>query len=228
MSKNHFEKNFDYGSFLPMFLFIVGVYSMYSILNGLSSQGIFIMLFAFLIYVGNNVLINFTGFTTLFNEYLEDMSAFFTFAGVPISFGLVFFKGDLILLIPIFFYAICVVLAMARNWVLKLKNSVGFPIALNGVFFPFIYYFYLFYLDSMGASVFVFYYLIVGFYSISQYNFLGYREDTMEKFNVVDSLDLVKRQEKKEKQKSTFDKKEEIQNKIDSIVTRSLERKSRL
>ncbi len=187
MSNNHFEKNFDYGSFFPTLLIILGFYIIYLLINDNNSQAFFIMMISFLVYVANNVIINITGFSTVFNEYLEDMGSFLTFGITTIIFGLLFFKGNVLFLFIIFFYATSLVLALARNWILKLKNSLGWPIALNGIFFPLIYYIYIFYLQGPGDSIFVLYYIGIAILSISKYNFLGYNENTHEKFKVVET-----------------------------------------
>ncbi len=183
---NHFEKNFDYGSFLPLFLFIIGFYTIFNFVNENFSVGFFALIVSFIIYVGNNIYINYTKFTTVFNEYLEDMAAFVAFGVTIVIYGLIFFKEDSFILMIVLFYGMCLVLSMARNWVMKLKNSVGFPIALNGLFFPIFYYIYKFYLGSSGGSIFIFYFILAGFFTISNYNFLGYSEEKKSRFNIVD------------------------------------------
>lgn len=202
---NHFEKNFDYGSFLPLFLFISGFYTIFNIINNNFPIAFFSLLVSFIIYVGNNIYINYTKITTVFNEYLEDMASFIAFGVSIVIFGLVFYKNDNFILMIVLFYSICLILSMARNWVMKLKNSVGFPIALNGLFFPIFYYVYKFYLQELGSSIFIFYFILVGFLTISNYNFLGYSEDGVSRFNIIDLIDL-KRKEKKESEKEKLDK----------------------
>ncbi|MDA3855719.1 MAG: hypothetical protein PF569_05645 [Candidatus Woesearchaeota archaeon] len=185
---NYFDKHFDYGSFLPLFLFILGIYTLYLFLIEDFASGVMVMVISFAVYVLNNILINFYGFTTVFNEYLEDIAVYLVFGLTTIVFGLLFYQGDLLVLVVLFFYAISLVLNLARNWILKLKNSMGWPISLNGIFFPIVFYIYRFYLGNPGDSIFLIFYIAVTLMAISHHNFLGYKEDTKEKIKVVDVL----------------------------------------
>ncbi len=200
MAQNNFEKNFDYGSFLPLVLFILGLYIIFLFLTDRFSQGIFAMIIAFIIYVANNIIINITGITTVFNEYLEDMASFTTFGLSLVIFGLLFYKNSLAVLVVVFFFSCCLILGLARNWVLRFKNSMGWPAPLNGIFFPLIFYIYQFYLQNPGNSVFIFYYLLVGTLAVSHYNFLGYKEESESKFKVVDLEDYDEEMRKYEEE----------------------------
>lgn len=175
-----YKRLFDYGSLLPLIQFILGVYILFLIINQDNSMAFLIMLAAFVIYIINNIIINIKEGTTVFNEYLEDMSSFLTFNITIVVFGTVFFKDDLLVLTVLFFFSICQLLAIARNWVLGVKNSKGWPIPLNGLFFPLTYFIYLFYLQGPGDSIFLLYYVIVAVLSVSEYNFLGYEEKVEE------------------------------------------------
>ena len=175
---NRFEKHFNYGSFLPVVLFILGIYVCFLFVIDKYSQGIFVMLISFVVYVLNNLINNLKENTTYFNEYLEDMGVFLTFGIAPTIFGLNFYEQDFIILLVVFFYAISQVLGLARNHVSKDKNTKGWPAPLNGLFFPFIFYVYIFYLQEMGNSIFIFYYILIGVLSVSEYNFLGYKRDS--------------------------------------------------
>ena len=204
------EKQFDYGSILPFLLSILGLYSIFLLINNYISQAFFVVMIGFLVYVINNIIINVTGFSTVFNEYLEDFGSFLTFGLTSIIFGFVFYKGDTLVLILTFVYAISQLLSLARDWILKVKNSLGWPIALNGIFFPLIYYFYLLYLKEPGDSIFIIYYIIISLLSVSKINFLGYKEDTNTDFEVVElkSLSDVER----EKEDTQDNKKQENTN----------------
>lgn len=136
-----------------------------------------VMMFSFIVYVANNVCINIFRNASIFNEYLEDSSAFIAFAMTSIVFGFLFYK-DIVSLATVFFFAICTLLSMSRNWILHFKNSKGWPLALNGLVFPLIYFIYVFYLKSPGDSIFLVYYVVIGFLAISNYNFLGYKENS--------------------------------------------------
>lgn len=175
MSQN-FKHYFDNLSILPLFLFLSGIYTTYLIGSERYSQAIFILILSFVLYSINNVMINMKENISHFNEYLEDMATFTTFGINPILFGIVFFKDDMLILSVVFFFAITTMLSLARNWQLGVKNSCGWPIPLNGIFFPLTYYIYEFYLQAPGNSIFILYYIIVGLMSASNYNFLGYEE----------------------------------------------------
>ena len=163
---NRFEKHFNYGSFLPVVLFILGIYVCFLFVIDKYSQGIFVMLISFVVYVVNNLISNLKENTTFFNEYLEDMGVFLTFGIAPTIFGLNFYEQDFLILLIVFFYAISQVLGLARNHVSNDKNTRGWPAPLNGLFFPFMFYIY------------IFYYILIGVLSVSEYNFLGYRRDS--------------------------------------------------
>mgnify|MGYP000129660545 CR=1 FL=1 len=197
---NHFEKNFDYGSILPLLLFIVSLYTLYLFLNGFYSAGFISIIISFVIYVANNILLNIKGFSTVFNEYLEDSAAFMAFTVTTLVFGMLYFPEDEIILGVVIFYGICQILAMSRNWIASTKNSQGWPIALNGIFFPFIYYLYVFYFRGFGEAIFIVYFIIVAMLSISNHNFLGYME-SKEQVEVVSFKELKKREEMKKKKK---------------------------
>lgn len=190
--QDHFTKHFDYGSFLPSFLIIIGIYTIFLFIQENFEVGFFFMIIGFLLYVINNVLINVKGFTTVFNEYLEDMSALIAFGLTTIIFGIIFFQEDLFTLALVFFYGVCIILGLARNWIVRLKNSMGWPLPLTGLFFPFLYYLYSIYLQNHGQSIFLIYFILVGILSISKHNFLGY-DETKEKFRVVDERYLEKK-----------------------------------
>lgn len=197
---NHFEKNFDYGSILPLLLFIVSLYTLYLFLNGFYSAGFISIIISFVIYVANNIILNIKGFSTVFNEYLEDSAAFMAFTVTTLVFGMLYFPEDEIILGVVIFYGICQILAMSRNWIASTKNSQGWPIALNGIFFPFIYYLYIFYFRGFGEAIFIVYFIIVAMLSISNHNFLGYME-SKEQVEVVSFKELKKREEMKKKKK---------------------------
>lgn len=180
-SEHQFERNFDYNSFLPLLLFILSIYILFLFVIKKYSQGVFIMLIAFVVYVLNNIIVNLKT-SSVFNEYLEDMAVFMAFGMAPIVFGLAFYSGNLFILLVVFFYSVCQVLNLARNWVLSAKNSRGWPAPLNGIFFPVIFYIYIFYLQDPGDSVFIIYFILVGFMSISEYNFIGYNKSYEEDF----------------------------------------------
>jgi hypothetical protein len=192
MSKNHFQNYFDYGSLLPSLLFIFGMYSVFLFIQKNYSIGFFVILFCFIIYIANNLIINYKGFSTIFNEYLEDTAAFVAFSLSTIVFGLQFFDNNPVLLGVLLFYALAQFLFLARNWVLKVKNSCGWPLPLNGIFFPFFYYIYLFYMQGFGEATFFIYYVVVGFLSLSHKNFLGYEEEKKQNYEVVDKREYEK------------------------------------
>ena len=176
LSMGNFEDHFNFGSFLPLFIFIIGIYINYLFVTSEFSQGVFVMMLVFVIYVTNNIIINITKSSSIFNEYLEDIGSFTAFGLSTVIFGLIFFRENYIILSIIIFYSVTLILSLARNWILRLKNSLGWPIALNGVFFPLIYYIYLFYLGTQADSIFIIFFILIGILLVSTYNFVGYDE----------------------------------------------------
>lgn len=176
------SKNFNYRSFLPMILFIFGIYILFLLLTQKESQAIFVMMLSFVVFIGNNILTNVKGTPSIFNEYLEDLAIFFTFGISTIIFGFNFYKDNLLIIAIITFYSMTILLGMARSWILGMKNSIGWPLGLNGIFFPIFYYIYEFYLQGPGDSIFLFFYIIVGFLSVSHYNFLSSDSKILDEF----------------------------------------------
>ncbi len=218
---------FNLMSVFPLLFSLVGLYVLYLFFIEEFSRGFIVMLASFVLYVIYNVLINIFQTTTLFNEYLEDLGGFLLFGVTLMVFGMMFYSGDFLLVLSVFFFSVCTSLALARNWVLKVKNSVGWPVALNGLIFPLIYYFYIFYLDVLGKSIFIIYFMLVGLFSISRINFLGYNE-------IVDGKEFVYNREDKNLSKKknenniknkkmteeNLPKEKEIGKKLDALLSR--------
>jgi len=214
--EKNFEKQFDYGSILPFLLSIIGFYSIFLMINNFYSQAFFVVMIGFLVYVINNIVINVTGFSTVFNEYLEDFGSYLTFGLTTIIFGFLFYKGDILTLILIFVYGIALLLSLARDWILRVKNSLGWPIALNGIFFPLIYYFYLLYLKEPGNSIFIIYYILISLLSVSKINFLGYNENSKDDYDIVE-IKPISELEKTEKDKKNDGGENENKEKLSEI-----------
>jgi len=115
---------------------------------------------------------------TQFNLILENISVFMAFGIASIAFGIIFYSPaiSLSLILFVYFFAITTVLSMARNWENEARDSLGWPIAFNGVFLPLFYYMYIFYFQSPGSSIFLFYFAIAGLLSVSSYKFLLFDE----------------------------------------------------
>lgn len=177
MDKFDFQFHFGYGSFMPVIMFLAGVFTIYLFLNNFMSEGILILLLSLVLYVLNNVFKQALNLENDFNEYLEDFSLFLTFGVTTIIYGIIVYGQNYLFLSIVLFYAICMLLALGRNSILHLKNTCGWPIALNGLFFPIMFYFYEFYLGKQGSSIFIIYYLIIAFLSVSRINFLGKNKD---------------------------------------------------
>lgn len=185
--KTHFSNYFNLWSFMPLLLFILGFYTIYLLVLEQFSQAFFNMLISVLVYVFNNMLIHYSKITTYFNEFLEDMASFLAFGISSMVFGIIFFSDSELFLAIILFYGVALVLSLARNWVLEHKNSVGFPLVLGGLFLPFLYYIYLFYLQDMGSSIFLLYFLITGLLFLSKVDFISSKNPT-----ILDSMHLQK------------------------------------
>ncbi|MCA9486570.1 hypothetical protein H6501_02035 [Candidatus Woesearchaeota archaeon] len=209
--RNSFHDHFNLASFLPLLIFLLGIYTIYLFIVGFTTMAFLVMMFSFIVYVANNVCINIFRNASIFNEYLEDSSAFIAFAMTSIVFGFLFYK-DIVSLATVFFFAICTLLSMSRNWILHFKNSKGWPLALNGLVFPLIYFIYVFYLKSPGDSIFLVYYVVIGFLAISNYNFLGYKENSSTSY-IAKPIEKKEEltEEKKNENASESQNKEELQ-----------------
>lgn len=167
---------FDNGSLIPLLLLILAFFISYQFIIDEFGTGFFAMVIALILYIGDNILLQSSDQEeTLFNNNLEKMVEFMTFGITSIIFGFSFYKdsSSLIVIILIGFFSISTMLSMARNWTLKVKNSLGWPIPFNGLFLPLVYYIYKFYIGNPGNSLFLFYFAIVGMLSASNYNFIG-------------------------------------------------------
>lgn len=169
---NYFEENFSFGSILYILLFILGNYILYLLLNNQVSFGIFLMLIAFLFYLNNNVLVNVYNMKNSFNRFLENISVFLTFGISTLVFGYIYYKGNSYLFLIIVFYAVCLLLSLVRNISFSFENSIGWPVSLNGLFFPLFYFIYVYFFNDLQNTIFLFYYIIVGVLLVSSYNFL--------------------------------------------------------
>lgn len=192
MAINEFTKHFDYGSLLPTFLFLSGFTTLYLFSVENYSLGNIFLMISFVIYVVNNILINYFGYSTVFNEYLEDVASYIAFCMSAVLFGLLYFQGSFLIGFIVFFYALSEILSLSRNWILRVKNSKGWPIALNGIFFPFSYYLVAVVIQGFGEAIFLVYYIIVAILSISDKNFLGYKEVIDDNYDLVETRKIKK------------------------------------
>lgn len=168
-----FHKHFNYGSILSVIIFILGIEIIILFLKNEVSLGNILMLGGIVIYILNNIILNSLNLKSHFNDFLENLAVFLTFGITTIIFGILHFENNLLLLTVIFIYAICIILSLSRNKVSHLTNSIGWPVALNGLFFPLTYYIYEFYLFDMGIAIFLLFYIIVAILMISKFDFLG-------------------------------------------------------
>jgi len=171
-----FSENFNEGSFLPLLLVILGTYNIYLFMNGEFAKGFLVMLFSFITYVSNNLILEINNKDSLFNEYLEELASFLSFGLTTIAFGFVAYKKNLIILGVIILYTINIILNEARNWTLPNKNSKGWPIPMNGIFFPLIYYLTKLYFNNFNLVVFIIFYIFIAFVSISDYTIFKFKE----------------------------------------------------
>lgn len=181
---NEFVTYFNRGSFLPVILFFLGISTLLLFSINQYSYGCMVLLGGFIIYITNNVVVNRRGFSTEFNEYLEELASYLTFSITTIVFGFVYFQANTTMIIIISLYAISQFLAFSRNWILHRKNSMGWPIALNGIFFPLSYYLVTVVVQGFDTGIFLLYYLIITILSISDKNFIG--TSKLDQYDVLD------------------------------------------
>ncbi len=167
------REHFNVGSFLPLFITILGTYNIFLFVNSEFSKGFFVMIFSFLVYIGNNVFLYIEDKDTEFNEFLDDLGCFLAFGVTTFVYGFINFRGDILFLCVVLLYAINITLNMARNWLLPVKNSVGWPLPLNGIFFPFFYFLSKVYLYDYDYTIFLLLYIFIALLSVSRYNFIG-------------------------------------------------------
>lgn len=184
MDKFDFSFHFGYGSFLPILIFLSGIYIIYLFLNNYMSLGILFLLLSLILYIFHNVINKILVLDNEFNDYLENFAVFLTFGVTTIVYGTIIFMGSNLFIALLIFYSVSMLLGVARNSILKLKNSCGWPMFLNGLFFPVIFYFYEFYLGQQGVSIFVFYYLTISFLAVSKINFLGNNKSVIEQIEI--------------------------------------------
>ncbi|MFW6285971.1 MAG: hypothetical protein ACOC16_02505 [Nanoarchaeota archaeon] len=175
--KNEFSQYFSYGSILSLILFVLGNYIIFLILINNTSLGVFLMLIGLFIYILNNFIVNKYKLENSFNDFLENIAVLWIFGFSTVIFGIVYYNENPALLAIILFYSLCLILSLARNNVLSLKNSIGWPVPLNGLFFPLIYFFYVYYFNDAQNTIFIFYYIFVGILLVSSYNFLGFENN---------------------------------------------------
>lgn len=199
MSRSTFHNNFGYGSFLPLVLIILGNYIILLLLNERSEQAIFVMLISFATYIINNIFVNYYEMHNNFDEFLENIAVFLNFGVSTVVLGILKFSEEMMVLTIILFYSVCICLSLARNKISELKNSNGWPIALNGLFFPLIFFFNEFYLGDVGNAIFIIFYITISILSVSSYNFLGHPDNKDENDNEIKSFKEIPNQNIKEK-----------------------------
>jgi hypothetical protein len=173
------QRNINYGSILPIIVFISGLLIIYFFSSQLFAEGMITMLFSSIFYI-IMIVIRSTDVNppTQFNLILENISNFMTFAISSIMFGVMFYAPnvDILFILLIYFFAIANILSVARNWEYDIREALGMPVAFNGIFFPLFYYMYRFYFNDLGDSIFLLYYIITGILTISSFKFLWFDE----------------------------------------------------
>lgn len=165
------KDHFNLGSFLPLFLSILGLYNIFFFLNNEFGKGFLVMLFSFIVYISNNFILNLENKNTIFNKYLEETSSFLSFGLTTVIFGFIIYKNNIYFLLIISLYTISIILFQARNWLLEVKNTEGYPLVLNGLFFPLFYYIIKIYYNSNTFIIFIIFYIIISILSITNINF---------------------------------------------------------
>ncbi len=180
MDDDNLDQNFfNYGSIFPIILFIMGMLEIYYFASKSYGEGFLTMIGAFIVYIltyfiGKNNDIQ----LSKFNRLLENHGVFMAFGLSSIVFGVVFYSdlNSYIVLLVVYFFALASLLSTARNWILEKSHSNGWPLPFNGLFLPFVYYVYAFYLQAMGGSIFLFYFVIVGVLATTNYNFTNFQK----------------------------------------------------
>lgn len=183
------QKFFNYGSILPLTLFIVGLLEIYFFAKEMYGEGFFTMIFAFFVYLLTYFVEKHEDIhLSEFNRLLENYGTFTAFGLSSIVFGIVFYKQEdtFLVLIMVYFFALATILSTARNWITKKTHRNGWPLPFNGVFLPFVYYIYQFYLQNIGESLFIFYFAIVGILATSTYDFVTIRRKEDESIDIED------------------------------------------
>lgn len=170
-----YRNNLSLFSLLPMTLYVFGFVILYLMVEQRFGDAFLIMLFAFMFYVVQNIILR-RYEIYVFDEFLGNMAEFLTFGVTTILFGVFFYSEDIFFLFIAFFYAFCILFSFARNWMSDDRNFVGFPAALNGLFFPLLYFVYDFFLKELGYTVFLAYFTVVGVLSISNFSFLSFED----------------------------------------------------
>lgn len=180
MSEEFEEQFFNYGSILPLILFIVGTLEIYFFAKEMYGEGFFTMLVAFVIYLltyfvekHENIILS------EFNRLIENYGTFMAFGLSSIIFGVTFYKQEesFLILVLVYFFALATLLSTARNWIIKKTHRNGWPLPFNGVFLPLVYYVYQFYFQNIGTSIFLFYFVVVGILATTTYDFVSVKSN---------------------------------------------------
>lgn len=159
------------------------------------------MLASLVVYIFSNIIFKVYDSQNDFNDFLENIAIVTTFGLTTIIYGILIYKDNVLILFVLLVYAMSIALSTTRNQILHLKNTQGLPVALNGLFFPLLYYFYSFYLGKGAQSVFVAYYIVVSILSISHINFIGIRrfDTSKDEFEHINEPEYENKPENKQK-----------------------------
>ena len=191
--ENNFLNEINIATLLSLVFFLFGLVSIYGIANNIYSISMLSLLLGFIFYF---LLLCFQKIyrkTSQFNDYLENLGSFFLFCLTPIFFGLVSFKDNFLIIFVLFFFSFTALFSQGRNLVSNCRNTIGFPLPLNGIFFPIFYYTNLYFLGQQETSTFFIYYLVFGFLALSKINFIGFQKNTQNIIEQVDKIDDYKK-----------------------------------
>jgi hypothetical protein len=173
MENEQFHAHVGVQTVLPLFIFLIGCFSSLLFIIRENSLACIVMMLCFGLSLAYMLYSKYHQDESPFNGYVKDLGEFIAFGFSTLAFGFTFYDAQVLILAILFFYASCLVMGMARNWILKSKNPIGWPMMLNGIFFPLIYFFYVFYFNDPGNSIFLIYFVAVGVLAVSHFKFFS-------------------------------------------------------
>lgn len=215
------QKNINYGTTLPVLVFIAGLLVIFFFSSQQYGEAMLFLLVSATLYTIMKIIKNSDiNPPTQYNQILENISTYLTFGITPIMFAIHFYSEEktLPLILLIFFYAIATALSMARNWDHDTSESLGLPIAFNGIFLPLFYYMFKFYFKEPGSSIFLIYFIFAGILTLTNFKFLGFEtkltDNKQLQLSKQELEDKITKKRIKEREQKQFEKeKNEIQNK---------------
>lgn len=157
-------------TFFYLFTYILTSYSIFLFFQKSFDKGFLILLINFTLSLIANLLFKQKLKETTFNNFFSNITQLYNFGISIFLYGTIKFGNNILLFTLLNLFLISTILNLTRNWHYNLNNNIGWPIELNGLFFPLTYFFLKTFIKDM---IFIFgLYFIIFILTISNIKFI--------------------------------------------------------